>query len=253
MARFFHDSADFHLRYDQARSLEPASMSYWMDQVHKTANGHLARTILDIGCGTGRFTQGLRERFEAQVIGIDPSPKMISRAPQRDGLTYLQAAAEALPLADRSVDIVFMSMVWQHLRDREQVGAEIARVLRIGGSVCIRTSTLETLDSTLYLCFFPTARKINEQSLPSRQALVQWASRRGLSLAHRSSVQQQIDTSLYDYTQRVALRGLSDLNAITDAEFLAGLAKLQQYCLRNSAGQGVMETVDFFVFRKYSC
>ena len=115
---------------------------------------------LDLGCGSGRFSLGLRERFDARIIGIDPSPKMLSRAPLRKGLSYIQAAAEALPLADRSVDVVFMSMVWQHLRDRQLAGSQIARVLRIGGSLCIRTSTLETLDSSLYLCFFPTARRI---------------------------------------------------------------------------------------------
>lgn len=253
MARFFHDSTDLHLRYDQARALEPASVSYWMDSVYNAVNGQLARTVVDLGCGSGRFTLGLRERFDAQVIGIDPSPRMLSRAPRRDGLSYIQALAEALPLADRSVDVVFMSNVWQHIQDRQAAGGQIARVLRIGGSLCIRTSTLETIDSALYLCFFPSARKMNEQTLPSRAGLLQWASRLGLSLSHRNSVQQQIDNSLYDYAHRIGLRGLSDLNAISDAEFMVGLNKLQQYCLRHSHGQGVVETVDFFVFRKYSC
>lgn len=253
MARFFHDSTDLHLRYDQARALQPNSMTFWMDSVYNAVNGRLARTVVDLGCGTGRFTLGLRERFDAHVIGIDPSRRMLSRAPHRDRLTYLQASAEALPLADRSVDVVFASMVWQHFEDPQLAGAQIARVLRTGGSLCIRTSTLETLDSNLYLCFFPTARKLNEQSLPSRNHLLQWASRFALSLSHRSTVQQQVDANLYDFAKRIGLRGLSDLNAISDLEFMVGLNKLQQYCLRNNAGQPVMEMVDFFVFRKYSC
>ena len=101
MARFFHDSSDLHLRYDQARALEPTYLSFWMDSVYSAVNGHLVRTILDIGCGGGRFTLGLRERFDARVIGIDLSPAMLSRTPGRRGLSYLRAAAEALPLADR--------------------------------------------------------------------------------------------------------------------------------------------------------
>jgi ubiquinone/menaquinone biosynthesis C-methylase UbiE len=253
MARFFHDSTDLHLRYDQARALQPASMSFWMDSVYNAANGRLARTVVDLGCGTGRFTLGLRERFNCHVIGIDPSPRMLSRAPHRDRLTYLQANAEALPLADRSVDVIFMSMVWHHFQDHAQAGANIARVLRTGGSLCIRTSTFETLDTALYLCFFPGARRLNEKALPTRSGLIQWASRVGLSLSHRSTVQQQIDANLYDYAQRIGLRGLSDLNAVSDLEFMVGLNKLQQYCLRNNAGQPVMEMVDFFVFKKYSC
>lgn len=253
MARFFHDSTDSHLRYDQARALQPASLNFWMDSVYSAVNGHLAHTVVDLGCGSGRFSLGLAEKFDAHVIGIDPSRRMLSRAPHRDRVTYLQASAEQLPLADRSVDVVFMSMVWQHFTDPQRAGAQIARVLRTGGSLCIRTSTLETLDSALYLCFFPGARRINEKSLPSRSDLMQWASRMGLSLSHRSTVQQQIDANLYDYAQRIGLRGLSDLNSISDLEFMVGLNKLQQYCLRHSAGQPAMEMVDFFVFKKYSC
>lgn len=253
MGRFFHDSTDLHLRYEQARPVAPPSTGYWMDAIHSAVNGHLVRTILDIGCGIGRFSHGLRERFGAQVIGIDASSRRLNRLPRQKGVSYLQASPEALPLADRSVDLAFMSMVWQHLGDKQLAGAQISRVLRVGGSLCIRTSTLETLDSALYLCFFPSARKMNEQMLPSRSNLMQWASRLGFSLSRRSSVQQQIDPSLYDYAHRIGQRGLSDLNAISDSEFRAGLNKLQQYCLRNSCGQGVTETVDFFVFRKYAC
>lgn len=253
MARFFQSTTDLHLRSDPQRVITPASTSYWIDSVYSAVNGKLARTVVDLGCGNGRFTYALRDRFDARVIGIDISGKPFARAPRREGLSYLQASADELPLADRSVDVVFMSMVWHYLADKQRAGSEIARVLKAGGSVCIRTSTLETIDSNLYLCFFPTARRFNEQALPTRQALIQWASRLGFSLAHRNTVQQQVDPSLYDYAHRVGTRGMSDLNAIPEPEFMSGLGKLQQYCMRNSAGQGVSETVDFFVFRKYAC
>jgi len=39
-----------------------------------------SKRILDLGCGTGRFSAALRARFEAEVIGIDPSKKMLEQA-----------------------------------------------------------------------------------------------------------------------------------------------------------------------------
>ena len=38
------------------------------------------RRILDLRCGTGRFTNALAEHFGAEVIGLDPSVRMLEQA-----------------------------------------------------------------------------------------------------------------------------------------------------------------------------
>src|SRR5260370_971540 len=40
----------------------------------RTARSASMRIILDLGCGTGRFAEGLVQRFSARVVGVDRAP-----------------------------------------------------------------------------------------------------------------------------------------------------------------------------------
>jgi SAM-dependent methyltransferase len=245
-----YDSTDLPLRYDRARGLRPAVLTQWLDCVQHGVAGARIGTIVDLGCGTGRFTPGLRDRFAGKVIGIDPSRRMLARATRLSGIHYVQARAEAIPLSDRCADMVFMSMVWHHIPRPAAAGAEIARVLRADGFLCVRTSTIDALNSCLYLRFFPAAREINERTLPSRAGLVRWASGCDLTLAGRTTVTQRVDDRLAEYAARIACRGLSDLEAIGDSDFLDGLDRLRRYCQEDDRGQPVVEEIDLFLFRR---
>ncbi|MFB6110311.1 MAG: class I SAM-dependent methyltransferase [Halodesulfurarchaeum sp.] len=94
------------------------------------------RTILEIACGTGRFTVMLAER-EADVVGLDISRAMLHqgrekarRAGVSDHLDFMRGDAARLPFPDDHFDAVF-AMRFFHLADRPQVFlAEMARVSR---------------------------------------------------------------------------------------------------------------------------
>ena len=81
-------------------------------------------TVLDLAAGTGNLTRALREQF-AHVIAVEPDAGM--RA-QFDG-EVLAGTAEAIPLADGSVDAVFVGEAF-HWFDAERALAEIRRVGR---------------------------------------------------------------------------------------------------------------------------
>jgi len=98
--------------------------------------------VLDVGCGTGTLALAARERVgvNGTVHGVDASPEMIARAAikaGRSGLpaTFGVAAAQALPFADGSFDVVLCSLAFHHL-PREARGpalTEMRRVLKPGG------------------------------------------------------------------------------------------------------------------------
>ena len=101
------------------------------------ARGRGFRTALDIGCGEGRFCRMLAAEGIA-TTGIDPTLRLLDAARTRDPQgNYLQARAEALPFADASFDLVVSYLTLIDIDDYAAAIAEMARVLRPGGSLLI--------------------------------------------------------------------------------------------------------------------
>jgi SAM-dependent methyltransferase len=97
--------------------------------------------VLEIGAGTGYFTLNLlRSGTVEQAVATDISPGML-RALERSaaelGLAVETVPAEAseLPFPDESFDLVFGHAVLHHVPELERAFAEVARVLRPGGTV----------------------------------------------------------------------------------------------------------------------
>jgi len=99
---------------------------------------------LDFGCGVGRLTQALADRFE-EVDGVDISPAMIAQAAQynRHGarVRYHESASPVLPFADATFDFVFTKIVLQHVAvDLQRAYVrEFLRVAKDGGLVVFQT------------------------------------------------------------------------------------------------------------------
>jgi len=87
-------------------------------------------TVLDIGCGSGFFSQGLTEN--AEVYGIDISVGMLRHASQKK-IHAFQAGAEKLPFFDASFDVVMCIGVLHCIADPEPVLKDAFRVLKKGG------------------------------------------------------------------------------------------------------------------------
>ena len=93
--------------------------------------------IADLGCGTGELLGQLVRDHTGILIGVDASPEMLEQA--RIKLTDLQSIefrlgeVEHLPMKDREVDTVVMSMVLYHILQPEKAIQEVFRVLKHGG------------------------------------------------------------------------------------------------------------------------
>jgi len=90
---------------------------------------------LDVGCGTGLSTVAILAMVR-NVIGIDPSRAMISRATQHENVSYQQGTAEQLAFEDGSFDIVSMCQVF-HWIEPDLALPEISRVLRAAGYLVV--------------------------------------------------------------------------------------------------------------------
>jgi malonyl-CoA O-methyltransferase len=108
------------------------------------------RIILDLGAGTGYAVEPLQRRYRrARILALDFALNMV-RASRRRG-SWLKrphcvcADAEALPLADGSVDLLFSNATLQWCNDLERTFGELLRVLRPGGLLMFSTFGPDTL------------------------------------------------------------------------------------------------------------
>jgi SAM-dependent methyltransferase len=88
-------------------------------------------TVLDLGAGTGKLTGALAARF-ARVVAVEPDDDMRALI---DG-EALAGTAESIPLADATVDAVFVGEAF-HWFDWENAVTEIERVLSPGGGLAV--------------------------------------------------------------------------------------------------------------------
>jgi SAM-dependent methyltransferase len=104
--------------------------------------------VLDLGCGSGPQDLLLARRA-AHVIGIDVSTSEIERAQARAAvyargrrLEFRCTPIERAGFATHQFDKVFSFCVLEHIPNRDQVFATIARVLKPGGVLAISVDSL---------------------------------------------------------------------------------------------------------------
>jgi malonyl-CoA O-methyltransferase len=104
-------------------------------------------TALDLGSGTGYFTNILATKYE-KVLGLDHSKQMLQYASNNSEqqIYWLEGDAHKLPLQDASIDFIFSNLVIQWFNPLETAVTEILRVLKPGGWFIFTT----LLDGTLH-------------------------------------------------------------------------------------------------------
>ncbi len=111
-----------------------------------------ARTVLDCGCDDGAFTVEVGCATSAELLSgieIDPGRAALARARGVDALVGdLEARFE---VEDGSVDAVVLNQVIEHLRDTDNLLAEVRRVLRPGGIMVISTENLSNWPNIISL------------------------------------------------------------------------------------------------------
>ncbi len=124
--------------YAQSRPDYPREVVRFLAEVAPPGAG--ARWVIDVGCGTGQFTEQLAAVYPA-VIGVDPSADQLANAvAHRTGgrIEYACGTAERLPIADGAVSLVTAAQA-AHWFDLPRFWGEVRRVTAPGAVVALAT------------------------------------------------------------------------------------------------------------------
>ena len=110
-----------------------------------TEIGHM----LDVGCGSGAFLDGMRERGWS-VAGIEPSARAATYARHELGLRIQNTPLEDAELVPAAFDLVTMWNVLEHLSNPQESLRRLGAALRPGGLLAFAVPNLHSLDRILF-------------------------------------------------------------------------------------------------------
>jgi ubiquinone/menaquinone biosynthesis C-methylase UbiE len=122
-------------------------------------------TVLDVGCGAGIDTILAARRVgpAGRVIALDVLPEMLARTAaaaaeaRLDNVETREGEMESIPLPDASVDHVISNAAINLSPRKARAVAEIARVLRPGGKLCVADLTIVEEDLPPEVLTHPSA------------------------------------------------------------------------------------------------
>ncbi|HLK01219.1 MAG TPA: class I SAM-dependent methyltransferase, partial [Streptosporangiaceae bacterium] len=121
--------------YEQARPGYPDGIVRF---IASTAGLDAGARVLEVGCGTGQFTEVLM-RAGFALTAIDLGPSMVATARARLGdepVNFQVSSFEDFAAADRSFDLVVSAAAF-HWLDPDVKYAKAARLLRPGGWLAV--------------------------------------------------------------------------------------------------------------------
>jgi ubiquinone/menaquinone biosynthesis C-methylase UbiE len=225
--------------YDATRHAEPAIV----DHLIELLDLRHAAPVLDIGCGTGNYTNALHQRG-IDMVGLDRSGLMLrtaqakSKGAKSQSLPLIGADAAALPFPNRSFAGAVCTLAIHHFDDLEATFAEARRVLK-NGRLVILTALPEQIMRYWLRAYFPRLMQLSAEQMPDWSTIEISLRRAGFRTWAQKLYwmpEQPVDLFLYSgkhqphlyLDERVRANISSFANLADKDEISAGLERLQR-------------------------
>ena len=213
------------------------------------------RSVLEVGCGTGRWLAELRARYAAagtkhQHHGLDLSTAMLAEARIRDsGLNLSRGRASRLPFLPSTFDLVYCVNALHHYVRPQEFIFEARRLLRPGGALAVFGMDPRPERCTWYVYrFFEGTHVTDLRRYPAWGTVLDWMIAAGFEQIHWRVVER------YDHIYAgeavfedpfLKKKSTSQLFLLSDEAYNEGLHKMgQAISTARSAGKTMKFAVD---------
>jgi ubiquinone/menaquinone biosynthesis C-methylase UbiE len=240
--------------YDQARRPDMPHLEWWFARLAQAGELRQGKRLIDLGCGTGRWTIRLAERTGCEAVGLDKSEGMLEKARPKDTagrVQWMLGDVEALELESEGFDCALMSLMMHHVADHLAAFRGVHRVLRPGGVFLIRQGTLEQILNDPMHRFFPETIGVDLARTPMRREIERWLKEAGFAEVSAELVKQMPYTCAEEAMQEFRLRVMSSLQMISDEAYYAGLNRAEEYAREHPDDEWLRSSLlTLFVARK---
>jgi len=210
----------------------PEALDVWLPHFVRLLDLAASQRVLDLGCGTGGFALAIAHHTRAHVIGVDVAPHLLRYAVAQSRTLpsrWVLGQAEALPVADQTIDRVLMSLVLHQIAHRERAIQEVYRVLRPGGRFLVRTVAPEvTLQAWVPFRFFPQVATVEAARLPAIADILTMCTQAGFQALHTHTVDRNARVDLHKVTEELRQRTRPSYKLLSDEELARGLRAIAQ-------------------------
>lgn len=208
--------------YDAVRGSGALDRDYWFAGLREVGRLHPGDRILDLGAGTGRFSQYAAEI--GAVVAADVSVDMLARAHGKGPFDRVRADAHSLPFRRDAFDATLLVMVLHQLADMPRALREVARVSR---RVAIATSDMSTRTLGILDEAFPSLLAIDRARFPRIEVIDRALLAAGFSEVRVETRPYRRQLTVAEELDRVRRKYISTLDILPPGEFEQGLRLLE--------------------------
>lgn len=217
------------VNYDELRPLTALDRTL-LDEVVAAIGLRPGMNVLDIGCGTGRFTE-LLAQAGASMTGIDRSASMLAAARKKaaasaTSIRYCEGDANRELPAGRYDAVTFFFSI-QYIALQREFWLLLRAVLAPEAKIAIVTLPHRHFIETSFVEFFPSIPRIDLARFPSLPALVRLLKEHNFDDVVVREIENKESAPGDLLIERVARKHLSSFYLLKPQEFEAGLSAMR--------------------------
>jgi ubiquinone/menaquinone biosynthesis C-methylase UbiE len=216
--------------YARGRALTEEQMGAWIEAFSALLPKGRPLAGLDVGSGTGRFAPSLAAAF-GPVTGIEPSVRMREVAlsqSQHPDVRYLAGSAEDIPVPTASADYAVMLLSWHHVQDKPKAARELARAVRPGGRLIIRSGYGDQMPWIWWLEHFPNGFEKDAVLFPPLHEVIETFASAGWRVRTFGPFSEPSPGTYREMLDRLRLRTHTIFGHFTPEETATGFERLER-------------------------